>query len=302
MSRHRIRLIVAALIVILLIWLLLRQCGPGQGGSSSSPADSTRTDSTQQGTGSTDSSGTYDVPADGKTGGKPDGKTPDTRVEVRAVPMVGRTPVTALFKGCKNKFTFDFVPLAGNTVSLRDIKTGTQITAVGASVLPGAAPGQWVVVPDGDKVTLRGMYKGTPVFDRVLPVINPPNPTVVLEADDVVVEDDEEITPGSKLVFRITPDAAFALLSPEDARYKIARVMVRPKQRISAPEEFIPDASNMGQPTVRLRLKKDFLAGISNGEKIWVQLDELRRINYLGKENIEPIDKSRLSYNLMMRK
>jgi hypothetical protein len=283
--------IAGVVVAIIILILLLRQCGPGVPGTG---AQATSTDGTDK--------PATDPITDNPTGGATKAGEPKTSAPAKPTNLLVQlrpayTPTGAglqtVYLNCRNSVYIAVNGAPGNS----------SVRATGGTVAPAGKAGYYTLTPTAPNVTVEVQANGQWTAAQPLRAIEPPNPEVSLEADGMPVLDEETtVTPRSRVFFRVTPSAELQRLSPQDARYQIDQVMVRPSRGLGAPQVYRPAAGDLGKPTLPIRFTKDFIDALQDGEKVWVQIDGLSRINYQGAKVPVAMDQGAMSFKLTMRK
>lgn len=286
MPARRIAYIVGAIIAMIILILLLRQCGPG---APTTGGNATGADSTAQ--------PTTDNPASGATkANTPNAHAPakagSASAQVRAAYAPTGAALQTVYVNCRNSVYIAVNGAAGNA----------PVHATGGTLVAAGKPGYYTLTPTAPNVTVEVEVGGQWTSAQPLRAVEPPNPEVTLEADGMPVLDEETtVTPRSRVFFRVTPNTELQRLSPLDARNQIDQVMVRPTRGLGAPDVYRPAAGDLGKPTLPIRFKRDFVEALADGEMIWVQIDGLSRINYLGQKVPVAMGKGAMSFKLIMR-
>jgi len=126
-------------------------------------------------------------------------------------------------------------------------------------------------------------------------VIPPPKPTLELFAQNQPWLASQKVNPKSTITVRVTPDRQFATGLPQDARYRIGNVVVKRKPGLGAPREVkrYPPSAVSQQPTISIQLP-GFWTQPRRGEGIFVEIDDIYRVNFANQPVKEPFTKREL--------
>lgn len=197
----------------------------------------------------------------------------DIKVDVPALGDLYNPVITAsegqVIKSTTSRIAFRVVP-KGNTTVL-DVKTNTN--------------GQ---VIDIDKIT----YK----------VIPPPKPTIYYFEGGRQLDPTAPIKMGANIEVRVRPEPNFLNSLRNDARYQLVGVVLKAGTGLSAPQA-------VGQPITSEKIMKGEYAtatirvprDLQPGNKIFVQIDKINRINFSGDAVEEPFTARELAFSSVVK-
>ena len=216
-----------------------------------------------------------------------------TRTGVEQVPVQGsfkvRRPevvvtseaVQVLYRNCANTLRID-VPSLGEVYD-------PVVTATGGDVRESAtAKRRFLVTPNARRckinVATRSQGKVVPLRDMAYKVIEPPAPGIEMMVNGRAYNGLAAIPRSSRLQLSIKPDRSFFESFPKDARYRVRAAKIMLKDGLQPPR-VVGTVSLSNEDLSRganLRLPSE-VRQARPGAMLYVQLDEIERINYRGQ-------------------
>ncbi len=196
------------------------------------------------------------------------------------------TSVQNLYQRCANTVNID-VPALGDAYN-------PVISASNATVRPSERSNtRFLIEPSGRESMIRVQSRTNGQLieiDRLkYNVISPPKPEIEVKLNSREYNGSVSLTRGSQVTVRLKPDAEFQRLMGEDARYGVERIVVKLKQGLppASTVATIPVNRNISNGEFRVNLGSA-LAQAGPGDKVFLELQGLYRINYRGERIPDP--------------
>ena len=211
-------------------------------------------------------------------------KTPkgDTTFQVEEEYFVARpairfesAAIQALYKNCGNELNVQIPGIAsGNS---------PRFTASGGQLINRGGYGQITLVPTSSNmvvtVRLNGTVLGTEKF-RVKPV---PRPSLkVMDGSRNVLDEKRGGRAPSRITVAAVADADFARYLPNDSKYRITRWELALARGASTP--YGRKSYTSGRANIR-----DIAEKARSGDRLVIEIKEVKRVNYLGQEEKVPL-------------
>lgn len=200
---------------------------------------------------------------------------------------VSSANVQTIYRNCANLLTFDVPELCGQSYN-------AYVEATDATVTKSKESNRkFLVAPRGDKckVDVYDEQEGGRLWlgDWRCKVIEPPAPQYQYFLNGAEAKNGAIVSRGSIFTVKIVPDAAFADGYPQDARYVIEDVSFYTAGCFSI-TRLGGFSIESYDPTVGISVPFP-TGGLASGEKVFVEIGRLYRVNYAGKK----IEDGRLS-------
>ncbi|MBC3540572.1 gliding motility protein GldM [Rufibacter sediminis] len=205
-------------------------------------------------------------------------------VVAKPVMQIQSASINSLYFNCGNELSVQ-VPALGAVYD-------PSFSASGATVVKGAKKGFLTIIPTSRQVKLNVSSGGNAIGSQDFTVKLVPRPRVVATANGRPVDVVKGMpAPGPRsLTIQAIPDESFKNQLPKDARYRVTDYTVylvrgnRPVGRVEG-----------SGPTVSL----GNLAGQARpGDRIAVEVKEIRRMNYRDQQEVVPSDNSSITFQL----
>ncbi|RNI32519.1 gliding motility protein GldM [Rufibacter immobilis] len=205
-------------------------------------------------------------------------------VVAKPVMQIQSASINSLYFNCGNELNIQ-VPALG---AMYD----PSFSASGATVVKGAKKGFVTLIPTSRQVKLNVSSGGNAIGSQDFTVKLVPRPRVVALANGRPVDVVKGMpAPGPRsLTIQAIPDESFKNQLPKDARYRVTQYTVY----------LVRGARPVGQvqgsgPTVSLG---NLAAQARPGDRIAVDVREVRRMNYRDQQEVVPSDGSSLTFQL----
>ncbi len=181
-----------------------------------------------------------------------------------------------------------------------------QLSGINALLLRGTDSLKYTVIPTAKNcnLMLRAIRRDDSAFKEEMQfrVIEPPKPQIQLFVMGKLHDGISPVSSKSDLKVRILPDVDFRNHYPKDARYMISSIDVFAQRSLGAPTK-VGSFSGAG---------KDATAGINiplgnslksdpPGTKIYVKVNEVKRISYQNKPFTEPFQEAELVLGFIIK-
>jgi gliding motility-associated protein GldM len=202
----------------------------------------------------------------------------------KPVVEVESASVQALYRNCGNKLNIK-VPALGATYN-------PSFSATGAAVIAGENRGIVTIVPTGPSVNLKVSSNGNFIDEKKFRVKLIPLPTIELNVNGGRPDPVKGVEAGNirNLNLRVIPDRDFAEFLPQDAVYQITKVnvIVARNKNSAGSKNFTSGTFNLGP-----------LANeVKTGDKLVIEVVELKRRNFRGEWEIVNMPKSQCIFQL----
>jgi gliding motility-associated protein GldM len=197
----------------------------------------------------------------------------------KPVMQIQSASVQALYFKCGNKLTVTVPALGAN------YKPG--FSASGAQVITGGKTGEVTLVPNSGEVTLNVSSSGNAIGSQTFKVRPIPKPEIrcLVGGREINEKQGTPITAVRNMSLKAVPDQGFANFLPEDARYRVTRYEItlvrgrRPAMQtmtIDGPDANLTNVVNAAR----------------EGDRLYVEVKEVRRMNFRGEQEEVRMTKS----------
>ncbi|KAA3440638.1 type IX secretion system motor protein PorM/GldM [Rufibacter hautae] len=205
-------------------------------------------------------------------------------VVAKPVMQIQSASINSLYFNCGNELSVQ-VPALGATYD-------PSFSASGATVVRGAKKGFLTIIPTSRQVKLNVSSGGNAIGSQDFTVKLVPRPRVVASANGRPVDPVRGMpAPGPRtLSVQAIPDESFKNQLPKDARYRVTQYTVY----------LVRGSRPVGQvqgngPTVSLG---NLAAQARPGDRIAIDVKEIRRMNYRDQQEVVPSDNSSITFQL----
>ncbi|WP_207433402.1 gliding motility protein GldM [Sabulibacter ruber] len=205
-------------------------------------------------------------------------------VVAKPVMQIQSASINSLYFNCGNELNIQVPALGANY--------DPSFSASGATVVKGAKKGFLTLIPTSRQVKLNVSSGGNAIGSQDFTVKLVPRPRVVASANGRPVDVVKGMpAPGPRsLTVQAIPDESFKNQLPKDARYRVTQYtvyLVRGARPVGSVQGTGPNVS-LGS-----------LAGQARpGDRIAIDVREIRRMNYRDQQEVVPSDNSSITFQL----
>jgi gliding motility-associated protein GldM len=205
-------------------------------------------------------------------------------VVAKPVMQIQSASINSLYFNCGNELSVQ-VPALGAVYD-------PSFSASGATVVKGAKKGFLTIIPTSKQVRLNVSSGGNAIGSQDFTVKLVPRPRVVATANGRPIDQVKGMpAPGPRtLTIQAVADESFKNQLPKDARYRVTEYTVY-LVRGNRPVGSVPGSG----PTVSLG---NLAAQARPGDRIAVDVKEIRRMNYRDQQEVVPSDNSDFTFQL----
>jgi len=205
-----------------------------------------------------------------------------------------------LYKGCGNTVVVD-APTLGELYN-PDFSQST-----GGQIVRNPSNRKEITIVPGQRRFKLSVYTNTngqkiKLDELNYKVINPPKPRIsVFDSRGREYNGISPISKRTSVTVKVIPDAEFKASLPRDARYKATKVRILYSPGMIAPTEVASVSGAQIMNGVNLKLNQGRLRNAVPGDKIYVQVEGIKRVNFQNKSIEENIPLPDRTFAIVLR-